>query len=178
MDNYGLIVLTGIATAAAVAGAVFAWVQARAAVHSREDAQLARNEAQDAQGKAETAQAQANAIAGQARDALERSAVALERANELAEAAIPQPQVRWRISPLPGGMWAVKNVGDLTASNVTLSGGPGIYTDEDSSASVVRPGHALRFGIWQGGGMAAPVLTVAWDDSDGERQEEPITVLS
>lgn len=168
----------------AIAGAIFTGVQAKAATVSRRDAVNAQAAAEVAQEKAEKAQAatlalqeDANRIASDARTALDRSAAALERANDITEAAISKPEVKWQVSPSRGDTWAVKNIGDLAANTVRLSGSAGIYTDEDSAADVVPPGQQVVFGLMTGSGMSAPVLTIEWDDETSEdRKSESIAM--
>lgn len=164
---------------AAVASAVFAFVQARSATDSRQDALDAGNEARKAQSKAETAQADARKIAAEARDALSRSAVALERANELSEAALPKAHVHWRISPTreDGGYIAI-NDGTIPAFDVVLSGEQGILIDEDSRGGSVSPGEGCEFTSWRGRGMGTPRIGISWNDSTSSlRQKVVIAVI-
>lgn len=182
MDAAMYIALVG--ALAAIVGAVFTGVQAKAATVSRADAVEAQGAAEHAQIKAEKAQVaalamqeEANRIASDARTALDRSAAALERANELTEAAQPKPKVRWSITPSRGDLGLVKNVGELAAAKVELTGTAGIMTDEDSAAEEVPPGHTLEFAAWRGGGMDTPRLTISWDDPvSGKRESETIAI--
>ncbi len=87
--------------------------------------------------------------------------------------------MKWLISRSRGDLFLAKNVGDLTARMVQLSGTAGIITDEDSAADEVPPGHTLEFGAWRGGGMETPRLTIAWDDPvSGKRESESIAIRS
>lgn len=156
------------ATLAAVASAVFAFVQAKAATDTLEDAREARAGAESAQKNAEAARDRANEIADAARVELARSASALERANDLTEAALPKPEVRWKFVPVAGRQWACKNVGDLTAIDVKLQGGPGLRFGTSSMADTVAPNASVLFRELMVPGSRSQV-TVFWFD---ERSEE------
>lgn len=81
--NAGEIVITAVGAIGGVGGAVFAWVQAKAAVDSRDDARNAQSEAESAQKRAEEARDEALDLSRKATAAAERQAVALEVANKL-----------------------------------------------------------------------------------------------
>lgn len=76
---------------AGAGAAAFAWVQAKTAVGSRDDAQIAQREAEAAQRRAETARDEALELARKATAAAERQAAAQEEANRLEIAARKPP---------------------------------------------------------------------------------------
>jgi len=146
--------------------AVFAFVQAKAATDSRRDALGARD-------GAEAAQAEATRVAAEARDALLRSAAALERSNEIAEDALPTPQVHWQLRSTGKSRYIVVNDGQLTALDVALSGNEGIYVDQASRSDRIVPGDSLEFHLVRGMGMPTSKLTITWTP---EGQSEPTDV--
>ncbi|TDP89796.1 hypothetical protein EDF62_3093 [Leucobacter luti] len=81
--NGGEIVIAAVGAAGGIGGAVFAWVQARAAVDSLADAREAQEKAAVAQQRAETARDEALALSRKANAAFERQAEAQEEANRL-----------------------------------------------------------------------------------------------
>lgn len=160
-------------TLAAVASAVFAFVQAKSATDSRRDAQDAGVEAIEARNLAKVAQVEAQRVAIEARDALSRSATALERANELSEAALPKVEVRWRVeSTKRKGHYIAINEGTIPARDVVLSGEQGILIDGESPVIQVGPGDGCEFSSWQGNGMASPLLSIRWIDSRSPESQE------
>lgn len=89
--NAGEILIAAVGAVGGVGGAVFAWVQAKAAVGSRRDAQDAQAEAEAAQRRAEAARDEALELSRKATQAAQRQAAALEEANRLeAEARRPK----------------------------------------------------------------------------------------
>ncbi|QBE48444.1 hypothetical protein [Leucobacter triazinivorans] len=81
--NAGEIVIAAVGALGGVGGAVFAWVQAKAAVGSRDDAKAAQEDAELAQRRAEAARDEALELARKATAAAERQAAAQEEANRL-----------------------------------------------------------------------------------------------
>lgn len=81
--NAGEILIAAVGAAGGVGGAIFAWVQAKAAVDSRKDALAAQHEAEAAQERAENARDEALELSRKAASAAERQAAAQEEANKL-----------------------------------------------------------------------------------------------
>jgi hypothetical protein len=159
--------LTFLSTAAALASAVFAFVQAKTATTSRQDAQIARTDAQKARDETLSLKAKAN-------EAFERLAAAQERATEIEEAKLPKPFVDWRVEPGSGrDTRRLVNIGTIAALAVTATGGPGVYTDEDSQSDLVVPGDSIEFAVMpRNSGTGRPRLHVEWQDSDtGDAKE-------
>lgn len=156
---------------AAVASAVFAFVQARSAMQAVDDAR-------EAQAAAEASEAEARKIASEARDELSRSANALEKANELAEAALPKPEVRWRIAPTKEEKsFLLINDGTIPATNVEISGGQGVLIAKGGRVGVLETGDAYEFSSWSGHGMETPRLVISWVDSQSiDRQVVEMSV--
>ncbi|CAN7444571.1 hypothetical protein LJR045_002930 [Microbacterium sp. LjRoot45] len=92
--------VTLVGACAAVAAAVFTFVQARAATESRRDAQEARNEAREARDESVRLATEANA-------AFIRQAEAQEEANEI-EREKSRPD-DWSVGPAGGSMYRATN---------------------------------------------------------------------
>jgi len=163
--------LTVVSAGAAIASAVFAFVQAKAATDSRRDAQDARRDAKSAQSKAEIAQAEANRIAGEAKDALSRSAGALERANEIAERSIPKDEITWRITQVGESRWMASNAGKITAYQARIEQLSGWVHTDDEEPRDVMPGDSLYFNTMSLGGEAARILIRAEERTDAGTRE-------
>lgn len=126
--NAGEIVIAAVGAIGGVGGAAFAWVQARAAVGSRQDAQAAQAEAEAAQARAEAARDEALELSRKATDAAQRQAEALEEANRLASEALK-----------PGVWQGPRYVNDTTSSWRNVTG-----RDITIHRTEVRPVEAAR----------------------------------
>lgn len=98
------------------------------------------------------AAARAEAAAAQAltrsATANEESAAALKRANEIAEASLPQPQVRWEIRPISKNRYACVNQSDMSIERARVTGAgdsPGLIRPDETEPRTVEPGDALGF---------------------------------
>lgn len=158
--------LTLVLALAAVASAVFAYVQAKSATDSRREAQGAKVESEKARDEAVW-------LAKEANTAFVRQAEAQERANELAEAAMPVPEIAWTIRRLSKSRFELVNTGDLVARNVTLAGVGAepdlIQIDSDEALPRdVGPGDGVAFFATMVMGPD-PKLRAEWEDSAGQR---------
>lgn len=175
--NAGEIVIAAIGAAGGIGGAVFAWVQAKAAVGSRNDANTAKADAEAAQKRAEEARDEALRLAREANDAFNRQAEALERNNELTEAAMRTPD------------WTIENTGTaspraINTSHRTMLVQMVTVTPEDNTDWVehvgrsdypfrVEPQEAIRLKVMRGvGGNPARLAVVEWSFEGEEPRSE------
>lgn len=164
--------LTVILVVAAIGSALFAFMQARAAMQSRADAQLARDESREARDESAR-------LAREANEAFIRQAEAQERANDLAEAALPRREVRWENAPLENGRWRLTNIGDVLAHEARLEVVAGVIEIDDTVARDVSPGDSLMFQVFLSGRDDPPRVRVTFVDRAGtmpERHELVITI--
>lgn len=142
--------LTFVMAAAAVAAAVFAFVQAKVAVSSKDDAE-------SAQAAAEEARTEALRIVGEARDALQRSADALEQSNAIAREGLPKPKISWELQPVGRMRWMAQNVGDAMGFDARVEGVAGFVSSDDDEPRDVGPGDSLYFVAMSTAGDSARV---------------------
>jgi hypothetical protein len=169
----GLTIIVAIVAAlAAIAAAVFTGVQAAAARQSVKDSRAAQIASEGARDESTRLAAEANNLAA-------RQAAALEQQVQ-AEASKNAPSVEWQISAGPGrDTQVITNMGRKTAYNVSLIGGAGIHTDEDSEREELSTGDSVEFAVWQGSGMSTPRLTILWqEEPDGEQRTKTVSVRS
>lgn len=166
-----------VGACAAVAAAIFAYVQAKSATDSRRDAQAAQTEARDAQARAEAAQAEALRIAGLARDELSRSATALEHANEIAKSAIPEKKISWSISPVGKTRWMAQNVSEVTAYAAHIEGLAGWVHADDEEPRDVTTGDALYFNTMNAGGTN-PRIRITCEDRRGDEPQQIVNEIT
>lgn len=148
MDAWEL-VLAAVGTAAAVAAAIFAYMQARGATASRQDAEAARDEARAARDESAR-------LAGEANEAFKRQARAQEEANELAKRAYPD----WTHQLLSDGRWRVVNTSARPMALVGIEVFPAEATENVSFASReggsdLAPGDSLTLRL--AAGVRVPV---------------------
>lgn len=156
--------LTVVLALAAVAAAVFAFVQAKSATESLKEAREARDESESARDEAVRLSREANA-------AFVRQADAQERANELAAAALPKPRWHLNIQRLEKNSYVVVNDGEVTVRAVLLEGAgeaPGFIHPEEDQARDLVVGDAIGFAALKGMGTQ-PVLRISYGDASGER---------
>ncbi len=151
--------LAALASIVAAVVAVFALVDAR---NAREQA----NDATRAANKALTRSAAADETAA---DALQKLAIIAAAG---ASAPAPEPKVAWEIGYHTGDLQYVRNSGDATAYKARVTGGQGIFTDEDSERDELRPGQTLIFGVMPTSAASSRRdITIEWAPTmAGDRQ--------
>lgn len=158
---------------AAVASAVFAFVQARAATDSRNDAQIAREESQAARDESAR-------LAGEANAAFVRQAEAQEEANRLKQRDHPD----WVFTPLGDLTWRAVNTSQQVLVDVSYHVAP---SEAESLASVATshtdgrfdPGDSFTLQVRPGSKVWVEKFQVAYryfDASDDEKRLYWLTV--
>ena len=164
MEIWGTIT-AALSALAGIAAALVAIVQAAAAKRDRKEAEEARNESRSARDEAFRLSQEAN-------EAFMRQAEAQERANDIESSKLPKPHVRWQAQP--GGLNEVRllrNVGNIDARDVVLTGTGGVHPYEKESTEVVVPGDSIAFYMAPTyDDIGLPRIHVAWVD---ESQEPP-----
>jgi hypothetical protein len=149
--------LTIVLACAAVASAVFAYVQARAATESRKDAQTARSESLAARDEA-------TRLAAVATTAFVRQAEAQEEANRLAEEALPKKVVQFEVKHVKGDTWGLFLRGDFDLDAVTISGAGKspelIRPDDDDQPKTLTRGDHIRFWVLPISAAGRPRLAI------------------
>lgn len=146
--DWALLIATAIASAAAVAGAVVAVVQARAARRSERDAAASRDESRAARDESARLAAESNSH-------LARLSAAQERANALKEAEMEPPpwsNPRW----VSGEVWAVTNMSGRT---IRLEG---LDVQPDGSEGLFRLASGSEDGVYQFGDTFEYVAGRRW----------------
>lgn len=166
--NAGEIVIAAVGAAGGVGGAVFAWVQAKAAVDSRDDAQEAKKDAEAAQKRAEDARDEALELSRQATDAALRQAAAQEEANRLeVEARAPRNWTGPRFDGKNAQSWINTSGKDITIHEVEVlpsdTAGLVRLRTPESVPGVVPSGGALRVVSIRLNGPSADVLKVVFN---------------
>ena len=167
--------LTFVLAAAAVASAVFAFMQAKAATDNRKESEVARNESRAARDEAVRLSIEANA-------AFTRQAEAQERANEIATAQLPVSKVVWTYKNVRGVKWILLNKGTLTARNAVMTDitePAGFIRPELKEPRDVCPGDHLEFVAVSAGNGPTPMFRVTWKDdgSDEERSDDTKMII-
>lgn len=152
---------------AAVASAVFAFVQARAATDSRNDAQTARKESQAARDESAR-------LAGEANAAFVRQAEAQEEANRLKQSE----RYDWTFAPIANNAWRAVNTSGRVLIDVQFHVAP------DEAKSIVdvgslhmdgryEPGDTLVFLVKETPGIWVEKFQVSYrfvDEPDAEKR--------
>lgn len=166
--------LTIVLACAAVASAVFAYVQARAATESLRDARAARDESRAARDEAA-------ALAEKATDAFVRQAEALEESNELTKKAMPPDGARWELQHVRKMKYVLVNNGNATAEGATLTditNPPGWVRHSHSEPKDVAQGDVLEFLALAASGSPNPRVRVSWRERDGELLTHDVVVVT
>lgn len=162
-----------IAAGAALAGAVFTYVQARAATQSREDAQAAQREASSARDAAVAAQQESALAAGRIAEVLE------SRAAEAREAADRRPSP-WEIRPgryrKNGDAVVLTLTGAFPVADVAIDieRAPTIvHMDPEPVPTEMQPGDAVEIYYMRAAGdpsTSTVVISWRWADRDEVHQ--------
>jgi hypothetical protein len=153
--------LTLVLALTAVVSAVFAFMQAKAAVGSREDAETARNESRAARDEAVLLSREANA-------AFTRQAEAQERANEIEISKQPKKEVRWLVQQIRGTRFTATNRGSISARSayvVGAGGDPGLIRPEETEPRDVDIDGSIGFLAFRVMGLD-PMVEMRWIDSE------------
>lgn len=153
--SFGVLVVSGIAAAAAV-------VQARAAAASVVDARHARDEALTARDEA----------VQQANEFLRRQAEAQEEQVRLQKAAIPEPTVSFTIRQLSDSKYVVVNTGDLEVKQVLVEGigiAPEKVVPSETEPRDLGKGDGIAFFVSRAMSPGEPTVRVSWLEDSGER---------
>ncbi len=167
--------LTFVLAAAAIASAVFAYLQARVATASRRDAIDARNESRNARDEIVELSREANA-------SFTRQAEAQERANEIESAKLPKDEADWALVHIDGVRWAVRNIGRRTAENANLhdmTNEKGFLRFETMSPQDIAVNDLIEFTVLSGWGTPNPRVEVRWQHGDREPiKSKGFTIIS
>jgi hypothetical protein len=163
-----LIFLNIVLALAAVASAVFAFVQAKSATDSRRDAEEARNESRRARDESAK-------LAGEANTAFIRQAEAQEEANRLKKAELTPPT--WSgPRPLSGNLYAMVNMSprviQIERFAVDPSDAAGLVHLESAASGIYPPGSSFDFAVLGVAGSRPRTLAVHYRfEGDEERHE-------
>lgn len=146
-------------------------IAALTAIWQAKDAKVARGDAIAAQKQAEAARDRASTLAMEANDAFVRQAEALEHSNQLAEAALPVPEVQWSVNPASGSRWLAVNVGNVPAVGSSIYGvgdEPGLVRSQEAGPRDVMPGDALIF-LALSVDAVDPRYRIEWNEGDTKK---------
>lgn len=163
--NAAMFWLTLVLAMAAVASAVFTFVQAKSANDSQRDAASARDESRSARDEARTLATEANA-------AFIRQAEAQEESNRLAKAALPAKAPAFTLGRISEQKWRAENTGSVTAENAQILVLNGIVHPEDDGPRDLQVGDGLHFITMRtfGSGAARIAIVCEYLDEAGEHQ--------
>lgn len=183
---WGMVFNMGVDTVVAIVGAVIAGISALAAVAQARDARAAAGEATDeaavarqqadAALRSAVAAEQALSAAREQTEAATRTAQAAERLNELTEAQIPVPTVRWSLELSAQHRYVLRNVGEAVALDVRLvSVDNRIFTSGELERDRVAPDEALTPRLIMTGGVKERVVVVRWYENQRDQAQDRIS---
>ncbi|MGC5224905.1 hypothetical protein ACPW96_20260 [Micromonospora sp. DT81.3] len=157
-----MVLLNLVLALAAIASAVFAFVQAKSATDSRLDAQVARDESREARDESER-------LAGEANEAFTRQADAQEEANRLRKAEMTPPD--WSGPTLVSGqLYRVTNTSERTLTvtefEVTPDGAANRLGLRNRPDGRYEHGDSFQFMVSRAFGGNPEKLTVVYTHED------------
>ena len=135
---FAVLVVSGVAAAAAV-------VQARAANRARADSEIARDQSR-------TARDEAAELARVATAAFVRQAEAQEEGNRIARASLPKIQPKISLRQVGNDRWMATNTGDVTAYDAQIIVLAGYIHLNDNEPRDLHIGDSLYFNVLSASG--------------------------